>query len=97
MARIAGVNLPVNKRALVSYLSYNFVAGKETIFNGIKTILPGNYLTLNLNDYCIEEHKWWKPEEKINYYQNLIPGKNTEKIVSDLVHDLVYDSIWFMI
>ena len=88
-----GIKTSINKNALISYLNYNFVAGRETIYDGIKTVLPGNYLTLDIRDLYIKEYKWWKPEEEINYYQNLIFGNATKNLLDDLVHDLVHDSI----
>lgn len=83
------ISTAINFSALTSFLKYNFVSGAETIFDGIKTILPGNFLKLNLNNFKYYETKWWDQLAELNKYQNI----NSENNINDIIYDLVHDSI----
>ncbi len=84
-----GINTTLNFDALKSFLRYNFVAGKESIFKNIKSIDPGNYISLDINDITFEEISWWDPISIISQYKNIL--SNNKRL--ELVKETVYDSI----
>lgn len=61
-----GIPRELNKRALDSYISYNYVVPPMTMFSGVEHVMPGSYLSISNSG--IEEVYWWdvagiKPEE----------------------------------
>src|ERR1700722_15130370 len=42
-----GIKPEFNRRTLAEYLAFGYVAGEETMYNGIRKILPGHVLKLN--------------------------------------------------
>ncbi|MEP1151845.1 MAG: asparagine synthase (glutamine-hydrolyzing) [Balneola sp.] len=79
----------INKKALISYLKYNFVGGNESIFNNINSVKPGHYLKLNLKNNDLNEIDWWDQEKEIVKYQELL-SLNSD---IDLVREIIFDSI----
>lgn len=55
----------INQDALVDYLQYQTVHAPNTIVNGVKMLLPGNYLTIQSNE--IKTEAYWQLEKNINY------------------------------
>jgi len=47
----------VNPDALDGFLRFYFIPGQETIFRGIRRLLPGYYLTVK--DGNVQEHQYW--------------------------------------
>lgn len=84
-----GINTTLNFNALRSFLRYNFVAGKESIFKNVKSIDPGNYISLDINDITFEEKSWWDPISVISQYKDIL--SNNKRL--ELVKETVYDSI----
>lgn len=48
----------INAEALSSFLNYQFNTGRDTIFNNVKRVLPGEYLTIN-KEGSISYHQYW--------------------------------------
>jgi len=70
----------------ISYKAYEFTVGKETLFNNIYQLEPGEYIKVdNIGNYSI--HNYWK------VWDNLIEVPDNEnQIIKDL-SELVEDSI----
>lgn len=48
----------LNENALSEYFMYRYVAGKETLLNGVMCVLPGHYI--KINEKGIFEEKYWE-------------------------------------
>ncbi len=44
------------------YLTFQFVLGDKTLFNSIRKVLPGHYMTVNLNTMQFNQVKYWEPD-----------------------------------
>ena len=62
----------LRKKSIVDFLTIGFVTGDESIFEGIKRITAGEYLSCSFDN--VEKRKYWKPQ-----YSNLI--HDTEEMV----------------
>jgi asparagine synthase (glutamine-hydrolysing) len=49
----------VNHKVIHEYLSFRYISGRNTLFNGIYEVLPGHYINVNLKDGSIEEKCYW--------------------------------------
>jgi|SaaInlStandDraft_6_1057023.scaffolds.fasta_scaffold19056_2 asparagine synthase (glutamine-hydrolysing) len=69
----------------ISYKAYEFITGEDTLFNGIKSVLPGEYLEVKSGS--ITKKSYWKIWENIQPIED-----NKNKIISKL-SEIVEDSI----
>ena len=49
------------------YLTFQFVLGDKTLFKGIKKLLPGHYMTINLNSMQSNLVKYWEPNFSVDH------------------------------
>ncbi len=49
----------VRTQAIADYLQNQFNSGRETVFEGIYRVLPGEYLTLNTQTLAIQHTQYW--------------------------------------
>jgi len=62
------INRNLNIQALNDYLTFQFVLGDNTLFEGINKIEPANYLQGNIKTKKeIKIHNWWRMEYLIDY------------------------------
>ncbi|MHC4269576.1 MAG: asparagine synthase (glutamine-hydrolyzing) [Planctomycetota bacterium] len=54
---VMGNKPSINVSLIDTYMSFGYIPGEETLFNGIKRLLPGHYLTLKQNTLVIK--KYW--------------------------------------
>ncbi len=47
---------------LYEYLTFQFIMGEGTMFQNIFKILPGHYVTLNLDSWDLKTTNYWKPD-----------------------------------
>ena len=47
------------------YLTFQFCLNERTLFNGIKKLLPGHSISMNVEDKNIKLRKWWQPSLEI--------------------------------
>jgi len=47
---------------LYEYLTFQFIMGEGTMFQNIYKILPGHYVTLNLDSWDLKTTNYWKPD-----------------------------------
>jgi len=57
----AGVRPVLNRRALPEYLTFGYLSSKETLFEGVQKLMPGHWLSLDLDKGAIEPQieKYW--------------------------------------
>ncbi len=49
----------LNVNALADFISWEYVAGRETLIDGVEKLLPGELLTLEMSSATTEKHKYW--------------------------------------
>jgi asparagine synthase (glutamine-hydrolysing) len=59
-----GVPRILNKEAVACFLTLRYVPLRETMFQGIKKVLPGHYLTFN--ESGLKETRYWQLEPKLS-------------------------------
>ncbi|MFC2100780.1 asparagine synthase (glutamine-hydrolyzing) [Bacteroidota bacterium] len=80
------VKAKADNGALHYYLTFQFQLGERTMFEGIKKLLPGHYLILDLNTYQFVMMKYWEPNFKVDFY-------HTEEYFVDKLKHLLEDTI----
>jgi asparagine synthase (glutamine-hydrolysing) len=53
---------------LYEYLTFQFVMGEGTMFRNIFKVLPGHYMTINLDSWDIKTEKYWEPNFKLDQF-----------------------------
>ena len=77
----------LNKQALNDYLTFQFVLGENTLFQGIKKIEPAHYLEGNIKtNQAIKIQNWWKMDYSIDY-------EHSESWFNEKLLFLIEDSI----
>ena len=66
----AGVPLEMSENGLDEYFFNRFVAGENTLYNRVKKVLPGHYITLENNGYTTYT-KWWNLKTEIQNFQTI--------------------------
>jgi asparagine synthase (glutamine-hydrolysing) len=51
---------PVNHRALLNFLTFGYVAGRDAIFDGMRRLTPGSVLTIDLRTGAVDEEPFWQ-------------------------------------
>jgi asparagine synthase (glutamine-hydrolysing) len=69
----------------LSYKAYEFVVGEETLFEGIHSILPGEYLVVSSGS--VYKHSYWK------IWENLDPIEDNQNKILNHLAELLEDSI----
>lgn len=55
---------------LYEYLKFQFIMGEGTMFKNIFKVLPGHFISINLNTYEFKFVKYWEPNFKVDQYHN---------------------------
>ena len=63
-----GINAEADTDNLYEYLTFQFVMGEGTMFKNIFKILPGHFMSINLNTYEFKVEKYWEPNFKIDQF-----------------------------
>lgn len=74
-----------NKDAVYEYLVFRAVSGEQTLFEGIRSLLPGHYMTVHKGNTVIE--KYWDPRQKPMDYS--ISVTDARDSLSELIQDAV--------
>jgi len=86
-----GIDKKLNLSALHNYLQLNYLPGSLSMFEGIRKLKPGNYLTVKNNR--VEEHSYYKTnthievkpfEESKKEFQNILEKSVIDRLVSDV-------------
>ncbi|WP_321491565.1 asparagine synthase (glutamine-hydrolyzing) [uncultured Desulfobacter sp.] len=72
--------------AALSYRAYEFTVGKETLFKGIYSLEPGEYLTIK-DEGTVTSHSYWK------IWDNLIEIEDDETKILNHLSELLEDCI----
>lgn len=56
----------VNYEAVQDYLTFQYVLGDMTLFKGIRKVLPGHYLVIDLNSMAVMTFSYWEPKFKLD-------------------------------
>ncbi|MEQ9265695.1 MAG: asparagine synthase (glutamine-hydrolyzing) [Balneolaceae bacterium] len=84
-----GVDTGLNIEAMFSFLRYNFVAGKESIFKNIFNVSPGHYLKLDTVSGELNEVKWWDQEKELDRFSSLLTSKNAIELTRETIFDAI--------
>jgi asparagine synthase (glutamine-hydrolysing) len=75
-----GVSAELNTCALPEYLAFGYLSGEQTMFRGIRKLMPGHHLTLTLESV--------EPRMEIRQYWDVpITSPRTEICDGDLIHE----------
>ena len=66
----AGVPLEISENGMDEYFYNRFVAGENTLYNRVKKVLPGHYITLENNGYTTYT-KWWNLKTEIENFPTI--------------------------
>ncbi|MEP6627925.1 MAG: asparagine synthase (glutamine-hydrolyzing) [Ginsengibacter sp.] len=50
------------------YLTFQFVMGESTMFQNIQKVLPGHYISIDINSWKFEHIKYWEPNFKVDQF-----------------------------
>lgn len=70
----AGVPAELEEEGLSEYFYNRFVAGENTLFKRVKKILPGHYITIELDGY-VKYTRWWHLKERIENFPHIANPK----------------------
>ncbi len=62
LVRADGVSAGVNAAAVPEYVAFRNVAGAETLFEGVRELPPGHFLTLDADTGRTELTCWWRDD-----------------------------------
>lgn len=83
----------LNDSKVHEWLYYGSPLGKETLYKGVETLLPGHYVEINLDSLDVKETCYWKPSLPTNKLVNIdmLIVKNTELLEQAVCRQLVSD------
>ncbi len=58
--------LQVNQNSICQYLRFGAFNGENTPYHNVKELLPGSYMTVDVNTLAINEKRWWSID---GYYE----------------------------
>ena len=89
----AGVPLKIAQNGLEEYVFNRFVAGENTLYENVKKLLPGHFMTIAENGKITIE-KWWdlkaqiqkqdKIKDPVNWFRNTFDDSIKLRMVSDV-------------
>lgn len=63
-----GIKAIADTDNLYEYLTFQFVTGEGTMFKSILKILPGHFMSIDINTYEYQSVKYWEPNFKIDQF-----------------------------
>ncbi len=60
------IKTEVEPSALQQYLTFQFVLGEQTMFKGVKKLLPGSFMVVDNEGKILQNKKYWDPEYKVD-------------------------------
>lgn len=75
-----------DRDALNDYLTFQFVVGEATLFDGVRKLLPGHYQVIDLNTLQARTTKYWEPTFKLDPY-------HTEEYFIEELRRLLLDTV----
>jgi asparagine synthase (glutamine-hydrolysing) len=86
LLRHPGVAGAPNRDALNDYLTFQFVLGEQTLFDGVCKVAPGHYQVVDLATLRVRTVKYWEPTFRIDPY-------HTEEYFIEELRRLLNDSV----
>ena len=89
-----GIGRDVDPRAISDYMTYGVIPGSKSIFRGIKKLLPGHTLTLDVAGWRMRCQQYWRlqfePDESLNVseWKEAINDSLRESVDLHLVSDV---------
>ncbi len=79
----------VNKKSLLGFIDQGYIAGSDTIYQGVKRLLPGEMLVYRLPLKHIDVKKWWRVEN------SFLSAKEDESLKTAIqkTESLIEDSV----
>lgn len=65
------VQAALDRDSLNEYLTFQFILHQDTLFKGVKKLLPGHYLILDLATNRSQLRKYWEPNFKVDTHHSL--------------------------
>jgi len=66
-----GIKKRINYQGLHEFLYYGHALGKNTLFEGISKIMPGEVVRINIENNSIERSYFWRPESDIKTFHDI--------------------------
>ena len=82
-----GMDGEIDIEGLDSYLALRYLPGEQTIFSGIRKLLPGHLLRLDIRSGLMETERYWQPELMASH-----AVKDENQIVDELF-ELLQDAV----
>jgi asparagine synthase (glutamine-hydrolysing) len=86
LLRHPGVAAEVDVDSLGEYLTLQYVLGERTLFRGIRKVLPGHYLVVDLTNGDSRTVRYWEPRFAIDRH-------HTEEYFVEKLHHLIADAV----
>jgi asparagine synthase (glutamine-hydrolysing) len=86
LLRHPAVRARVDRESLSDYLTFQFVLGDGTLFAGIRKVLPGTWLELDVHSGAMRTVRYWEPQLRLDPY-------HTEAYFVDRVRQLIESSV----
>lgn len=62
------IKAEADRENLYEYLTFQFLLGEQTMFKGIRKVLPGHYTVIDLNTFKSRSVKYWSPDFKVDNF-----------------------------
>ena len=82
LATLAWVDLSIDPAAIDRYLALHYVPGERTVFQGIKRLLPGHAMTIQVDDLKPNIHRYY--QLRLSY-----PTVRSEEEVAEAVEEAI--------
>lgn len=85
LLRLPFVTKEIRKESVAEFLQCEYVQAPNTIFNDIRKVKPGHYITIK--DSILSEHKYWDCNDAV-LDQTLTVDLAKKKVIGELKHSL---------
>ncbi|PSR10821.1 MAG: asparagine synthase (glutamine-hydrolyzing), partial [Bacteroidetes bacterium] len=65
------VKAELAQESLNEYLTFQFILQEDTLFKGVRKLLPGHFLVIDLQDNTSRLQKYWEPNFKVDNHHSL--------------------------
>lgn len=75
-----------DREALQDYLTFQYVLHDRTMFRGVRKVLPGHFLEIDLHDLSVRDTGYWEPRFQVDPY-------HTEEFFKDRIRETILDAV----
>jgi len=65
------VKAELAQESLNEYMTFQFILQEDTLFKGVRKLLPGHFLVIDLQDNTSRLQKYWEPNFKVDNHHSL--------------------------